>query len=279
MNFIAPLLNISFNISICQQVTVGNPNRYPELFSWNTDLNSKFINWNYYRIWAIVDGSGTIETSFGNYTLKKGQLYYLPACSIYKTDVSDKMTQYYIDFLPDSTFTSMESSFEFKNIREKEFSLVVELMKKLESVYKKNDSKSLFMTHSIMSTIFSFFYSNSTLNSTDFNKLLPAVTYIEKNYTKPITLKELSGLTHYSPEYFSLLFKKFFNVSPIQFLIKKRINEAKRLLILTPLPIGSIAKQVGFEDQLYFSRIFLQHTHTPPSDFRKNIKASIINNF
>lgn len=237
-------------------------------------MNSKFINWNYYRIWAIIDGSGQIETNFGNYTLKKGQLYYLPACSIYKTDVEDKMTQYYIDFLPDSTFTSMENGFKFKNVREKEFSLVVELMKKLESVYKKNDSKSLFMTHSIMSTIFSLFYSSSTLNSSDFNKILPAVTYIEKNYKNPITLKELSSLTHYSPEYFSLLFKKLFNVSPIHFLIRKRINEAKRLLILTPLPIADIAKQVGFDDQLYFSRIFLQYTHTSPSDFRKKHQST-----
>ena len=179
------------------------------------------------------------------------------------------MTQYYIDFLPDSTFTSMENIFKFKNVREKEFSLVVELMKKLESVYKKNDSKSLFMTHSIMSTIFSFFYSSSTVNSPEFNKLLPAIMHIEENYKNPITLKELSALTHYSPEYFSILFKKFFNDSPIHFLIKKRINEAKRLLILTSLPIGNIAKQVGFEDQMYFARIFLQHTHITPSEFRK----------
>lgn len=71
---------------------------------------------------------------------------------------------------------------------------------------------------------------------------------------------------------FNRLCKKYFKNSFVTLLNLKRIANAKNKLFLTNISIKDIAYQVGYNDPLYFSRVFKKHTNISPKEFRKQLK-------
>lgn len=63
--------------------------------------------------------------------------------------------------------------------------------------------------------------------------------------------------------------KSLFGQSPGRYLAERRMQEARRLLVESPLAIGEIASRLGFADPLYFSRRFHQHTGWSPREYRR----------
>jgi AraC-like DNA-binding protein len=101
------------------------------------------------------------------------------------------------------------------------------------------------------------------------DKYINAVTnYIDNNYRKNITLRDMSEQAEITPEHLCKVFKKYMNLRPFEYLTKKRIQEAKRLLVQTSTPIAKIGKMVGYEDKSYFGYVFKKYEKVTPSEFR-----------
>ncbi|OUS01041.1 AraC family transcriptional regulator [Flavobacteriales bacterium 33_180_T64] len=83
-----------------------------------------------------------------------------------------------------------------------------------------------------------------------------------------LTLEELAKLCHLSLSSFKREFKKEFNDSPTNYIISKKLEKAKELLLMTDLSISEIAYEVGFNDPQYFTRIFKKRGGISPSSFR-----------
>ncbi len=93
--------------------------------------------------------------------------------------------------------------------------------------------------------------------------------YIQKNYSKEISLNQLADLTGLTPSYFSALFKKEMGITISNYLINYRLDIAQNKLQTTQLSISEIADSVGYPDVKYFSRIFKKKTNLTPSKFRQ----------
>lgn len=96
-----------------------------------------------------------------------------------------------------------------------------------------------------------------------------AISYIEQNYHKNITVEEIAHSLGIDRSYFGKLFKKNMGKSPQQFLINYRMVKAAELLKTTQLSIGEIAQGVGYENQLHFSRAFKSAYGVSPREWRK----------
>jgi AraC family transcriptional regulator, arabinose operon regulatory protein len=97
-----------------------------------------------------------------------------------------------------------------------------------------------------------------------------AARYIVENLAKPLRLQDISEACHLSRAHLSALFTRQMGVSPIAFQQEYRIQRAKQLLTLTSEPVRQIAFEVGFNDPLYFSTCFRQHTGFSPTQFRQD---------
>jgi len=96
-----------------------------------------------------------------------------------------------------------------------------------------------------------------------------ALKYIHNNYNKALTLADVSEIAELSPKYFSATFKKEMNIAFSDYINNLRINEAKRLLSTTNKTILTIALELGFEDQSYFTKVFKKQTELTPLKYRK----------
>lgn len=95
-----------------------------------------------------------------------------------------------------------------------------------------------------------------------------AQEYIKKNYSRDLTLDEVSKEVHVSPYYFSKLFKDETGENFVEYLAKVRIAQAKRMLMDSSISIKQICLTVGYGDPSYFSRIFKKYEGVTPSEFR-----------
>lgn len=96
--------------------------------------------------------------------------------------------------------------------------------------------------------------------------------YIDMNYTKNLSLSTIANTLFISPYYIAHIFKNEMGDSPINYLINRRIGEAKRLLLTTDKNISEIAELVGYDNPNYFANIFKKLTGVPPGVFRQNSK-------
>lgn len=94
------------------------------------------------------------------------------------------------------------------------------------------------------------------------------LTYIQEHYTEHITLDELANVSCRNPQYISAMFSKACGMSITQYITGLRVEEAKRLLRATGMPIGEIAARTGYQDAKYFSRVFQRLTGKSPRDYR-----------
>lgn len=96
--------------------------------------------------------------------------------------------------------------------------------------------------------------------------------YIDENYSQEITLEKLSEQFFVSPYHIVHAMKKELGLSPINYLINRRIGEAQRLLVLSDHSVNQIAEMVGYDNVNYFNRLFLKKTGYTPTKFRENGK-------
>lgn len=93
--------------------------------------------------------------------------------------------------------------------------------------------------------------------------------YINHHFTEEITLELLSEKSYMNKYYLVHAFKQYKGVSPISYLINKRIESAKELLETTNYSIAQIADCSGFSSQSYFSQVFKKATNMSPNEYRK----------
>ncbi|MGM9648610.1 MAG: helix-turn-helix domain-containing protein [Butyricicoccaceae bacterium] len=93
--------------------------------------------------------------------------------------------------------------------------------------------------------------------------------YLDQHYTEPITLEQISGALHISVSQLSHAFKRETGLSPIQYVIHRRIGEAQSLLVETELPIHRIEEQLGFGSSCHLTAMFKKYVGLSPREYRK----------
>jgi signal transduction histidine kinase/DNA-binding LacI/PurR family transcriptional regulator/AraC-like DNA-binding protein/response regulator of citrate/malate metabolism len=104
-----------------------------------------------------------------------------------------------------------------------------------------------------------------------------AMAYIHEHYAEPLSLPEISRALGISVEHLVRCFRREVGTTPMNYLNRYRINQARKLLLSGSQSITTIASAVGFADSNYFSRVFRRETGISPKRYRQTVgqKAEI----
>lgn len=135
----------------------------------------------------------------------------------------------------------------------------------------------------IIGHLYLFFY--ALLETSNYNKkknfstlqefyVREAVYYIERNYSKDISIEDISEYCNLDRSYFGKIFKNLMNTSPQEFLIKYRLKKSCEMLKNEDISIKNIAELSGYPNQFYFSRAFKKIYNMSPREWRNINKLS-----
>jgi len=96
-----------------------------------------------------------------------------------------------------------------------------------------------------------------------------AMHYFRANYNQEISIEEYAESRNMTTCWFINCFKQITGQTPLQYILSMRISNAQSLLENTNYSITEIASQVGYENSLYFSRLFHKQTGMAPKEYRK----------
>lgn len=100
-----------------------------------------------------------------------------------------------------------------------------------------------------------------------------AIQYLSTQYAEPVSIELMAETLGYNRAYLSKLFKRETGLTPVTFLLRLRLDKARRLLReRLDLTTGQIAASVGFQDPLHFSKQFHRQYGQSPSDYRAAVR-------
>ena len=97
--------------------------------------------------------------------------------------------------------------------------------------------------------------------------------YIDNHFKENITLDLLAERSHISKYHMVHTFTEEYGISPINYLIQKRVEEGKKLLKTTDHSLSLIGRMLGFSSPAYFSQVFKKHAQCTPLEYRKRSRT------
>lgn len=154
--------------------------------------------------------------------------------------------------------------------------LVYQIGVALKSALTRHDKSSRLYSETLVNTIIIHLLEHYSVPCNSFKsvsgklpqyKLQQILDYISAYLDRDLSLKELGNVVQMSPYYFSRLFKETTGITPRQYIIRRRIERAKKLLQQRKISIAEVAKEVGFVDQSHLHRHFKRLVGVTPKTY------------
>lgn len=94
------------------------------------------------------------------------------------------------------------------------------------------------------------------------------IAYIDLHKDRELTREEIASHVFLNPDYLTRIFKKETGLGISEYILRKRLDIAKSLLLMTEMSVSAVAGHVGYSNFSHFSRIFKKHTGKNPLDYR-----------
>lgn len=231
----------------------------------------------HYLIHHIIRGKGYYTMEDRTWILGPGDTFLLfpNVESSYRADREEPWEYAWVGFAGDDAWSMIANTeFSRKNPVLDHGAVSGELFQKIRAVYEANGNTfrdAVAMTGALYS-LMGFFMKHSGSEPRPENPQTDYVNrarqYIAERFSYPITVEDVAAYTGVSRSYLFRLFRSQMKQSPKEYLLDYRIRQACQLLNRTDLPVGSIAHSVGFEDNLYFSKVFKKYKSCTPSEYR-----------
>ena len=218
------------------------------------------------QILLTTKGSGMLYLNKKKYILSTGDILFTPSNTPQKYQPIDNWETMYITYL--SNLSTDYFEFPDKIFHTEDLNKYVNLILDILSI--NNNSDFCRKSSSILYEFLLELRAEMSKTHEPNNRISHVHSYIQNHYFEEIDVATLSGMCGLVPEYFSRLYKKIYHMSPIEHIHKLRMQDAKKKLIFSTMPISYVAKSVGFNSPSHFGKLFKQHESMTPNQFRSN---------
>ena len=250
----------------------------------------------YGELVIVTGGSGTHQTPNVDYPLNAGDVFYMPPGAVHGFTASAGMSIANIAFDPGIISPGVRRSLgalpgyhsvfhlvPYRNIGSAVRSRLTldeahlrTLLPLLDRMERESEIRTpgyeailLGMTLELVTRICRIFSEIVSSADEPLHRVARAASRIERDFAKPLRLKDLAAEAHLSANHLLRLFRDAYGVSPIKRLALVRLDHACELLSTTSLGISQVAEACGYPDQNYFTRAFRKETGLSPSRYRQ----------
>lgn len=256
---------------------------YAKKFSTSNNINSRIHFHPFTEFYFILDGKGKFSIEDRVINTNKDDFFIINSNVGHSIYSGEDENLVYISFGVVSIFVKNllnddnidEDKYIYKNI-EKDQDYFIKSFDIINEEFNSNNIFAQSMANAKASefviTLLRKFEDEIVItNDIKINKQIDYIkNFIDNNYSEDIKLESLSKMAYMNKFHLIAEFKQSYRVTPIDYLILKRIEVTKNLLISTNHSMEEISSIVGFNSQSYFNQVFRKKVGLTPSQFRKN---------
>ena len=222
---------------------------------------------------AALSGKVTINVESTAYILEPGMLLHVPkGAKLIKKSVERKPVQVACVFYRMLREDSVPSNEHFKlQVENKEAIIhnIVELKKFNEQPVLTAELKCQRLFLTLLETVVDGVRQH---DEKEYGYSIEEILhFIHKHYQEHLSVTDIAHFFKIDRRHLAYIFKRYTGMSPLNYLTEYRIRRSKELLRQEDYSITKVAELVGFEDNLYFSRIFKKRTGYSPSAYRDRV--------
>ena len=236
---------------------------YAERYS-GIHSNRIFTSHPYWEFTVVMNGQSSLETERGKISLEKDTLVLVPPNCKHMEGIP------YLDTI----WIGFSGDFIYKSGTKEIYYLKNENLAKLAEKFwifsERHFGEIGFEMDGMLLKIIGMFFRmiSEGIPSGGKDPIEKAIAYMHGHFSENITFPELSESVGLSTGYFYRLFRKHTGKTPSDYLSAVRVESASCWLTMTDLKICEISRNVGYQDQLYFSRVFKKFKGVSPKEFR-----------
>lgn len=224
-------------------------------------------------------GRGTIETDSFTVHLKSNTFYIIPPeiAHHYYAHPKDPWSIYWIHFtgkqapyFNDKFKAISAEGIPMLRLEERRVSLFENLIDVMEDGYSATNLEyvNLSLSQLLNSFLYDSLFSQVSNKDIENNTVENAIEYMKSHLDVPLKINDIAAKFSYSPSHFFSLFKNHTGYSPINYFNYLKIQKACQYLSFTGMSVKEISFALGFNDPLYFSRLFKKLMSTSPLQYR-----------
>jgi AraC-like DNA-binding protein/mannose-6-phosphate isomerase-like protein (cupin superfamily) len=264
------------------------------------DWNYKHVNSPFARIYLVAEGKAKLHVKDGVHELTPSHLYLIPPFTLHSYECNDHYALYYIHVY-ENQFSSRLVLEDYQFPVEREATpLDALLVKRLLEINPGRDLKQydpsdydnsstlqknltlhsrmpacvMFETRGILFQLFARFFKDALPKYRITDRIRKTLNYIREHIDSPIRIDELTDICCLSKDHFIRLFRKEMHVTPVQYINRKKIEKAQRMIIMGNLSMRDIAYRLSFDNVSYFNRLFKRYTGMTPVKYRKTVHTA-----
>jgi len=239
-----------------------------------------------FKIYNPVKGEAAVIIDGTEYILESGKVYLISGFSIEAQRCSTFMDIYWLHFVP--------VSIQLKHILlgskpihiwdKKHFHFLPDFNEHLKALFTDENYTSSNISNlpysyeeaRIQSYILSFVAeamkeipADDLVRSKEITKLVPSIKFMDSEFKRNPSLKEIASKSNLAPNYFHRIFKQNFEITPYNYMLRLRMEYAVKLLTTTNKSVKEVAFESGYDNEFYFSRQFKKQYNYSPGKLKK----------
>jgi AraC-like DNA-binding protein len=238
----------------------------------------------HHELILVTGGKGSIVIANKRFNGKVGNVFYIPAHTMQSIESDFNNPLYFISV--HFCYANVSFCENTWSVKDEDRELPLSTMQDAENIYNINHlfwqlvngwydklPGYEFSSKALLQQLIFELYTREKRENRNYSielKVETLIRYMHENITKKLTLSQLSDMVSLSPTYLSRAFKERTGYSLIHFFNKLKIDKAKELIIDGDRKIKEVAKELGFGDEFYFSRLFKKIEGVSPLDFYNN---------
>jgi AraC-like DNA-binding protein len=230
-----------------------------------------------YKLYFVRSGEAHLAlTGDADVALRAGHAYFIPGQRLVRQWCRKSLDVDWLHFVPDSLYLSFLMS-HVPRVHAWPLASLAHWEPIYNGIERLSAARAIWLDYRVQAMVLDLVsrvfqqYNFTHMGAVDpiFEQLQPAIAFMDANLAENPSLARIAQVVHLAPNYFHQKFARTFLMTPLAYMLQKRLNLARQLLLGTNLTLERIALRSGFQSPFYLSRMFKKRYHIRPSEFRR----------